>query len=95
MSKLTVKTNHQFRDVVYGYELTDKERKEFDYLTEEELEFRSFARYKGWTYDLNEFTRAPDSFPGWDGIQSDSYFSGVVIKYDETCEQVKLGTYTC
>jgi hypothetical protein len=29
----------------------------------------------------------------WDGYQSDSYFSGVVIKISPDGEQYKIGTY--
>jgi hypothetical protein len=43
--------------------LTKKEKKEFDYYTEEELAFACFVRYKRWVYDLGEFSmiRSPGS----------------------------------
>ncbi len=28
---MNIKTNHQYRDIICGYDLTEKERKEFDY----------------------------------------------------------------
>lgn len=54
-----------------------------------------FFRYKGTLYDLGEFSRiippnskrchptesdAPE-FVGWDGYASDSFFSGILIRY--------------
>jgi hypothetical protein len=95
---LTIKTNNQFRNTLYGYELTAKERAEFDYLTDEEIQDRSFVRYRGWCYDLSEFMRCNlnGSFPewaNWDGYSSDSAFSGVLVKYSADFEQVKLATY--
>jgi hypothetical protein len=101
---LTIKTNRIPRDVLRWHDLTPKERAEFDYLdTEERQDEASFMRYRNWTYDLGEFMRcpadsspAPDSlgFSGWDGYHSDSYFSGILIRYpDSDCEQVIAATY--
>ena len=28
---------------------------------------------------------------GWDGIMTDSYFSAIVIKYNEECDMIKIG----
>lgn len=85
-------TNNHFRDVLYAFELTEKELQQFDYLPEGE---GSFFRYKGQVYDLGEFMRWDNpSSPtrgGWDGFRSDSFFSGIVVKYDEDCERVKVG----
>lgn len=98
----TITTNNVPRDLVYGYELTPKEREEFDYYDTEELESHEFVRYRGWIYDPSEFmavprnTCAPDgieSLQQWDGYQSDSYFSGIVIRYVDGFERVIVGTY--
>lgn len=60
----------------------------------------SFVRYCGHTYDLGEFEWISDVmclhgplFTKWDEYQSDSFFSGVVVRYDENYEQVQVGTY--
>jgi hypothetical protein len=101
----TIRTNNVPRDVLYWYELTDKERAEFDYLeTEEEQAQATFVRYKGWTYDLGDFMRCPSSeqsnpqmrdagFHHWDGYAGDSFFSGVLVRYVDDGERVIMGTY--
>lgn len=73
-------TNNQPRLLLYGYELTDKEKQDFDYL--EDIDSHSFLKYKGTIYDAGEFMRVDNDYlKGWDGYSSDSYFSGVLIKY--------------
>lgn len=70
-------------------------------------EYNRFFRYRGQIYDTNEFVRivkrsdfrggflhcADDDSPllNWDGIQTDSFFSGIVIKLDRDCESVRVG----
>ena len=89
---MTITTNNHFRDILTAYDLTANEIKEFDYLAEGE---GSFFRYKGEVYDLGEFMRwdnpASPTSKDWDGFRSDSYFSGIAVKYDESCEMVKVG----
>lgn len=98
--KMEVITNHHWYDVLSGYELTAKERKEFDYLDDEEIMAPRFFRYRGQVYDLGEFMRVPKDQPwagvnirSWDGYVSDSYFSGVVVRFDEDGERIQVGTY--
>jgi hypothetical protein len=84
VNSITIKTNHRARHTLDWHELTAKERKKFDYLDSDEKQIgATFVRYRGWTYDLGEFTRVPaEMFQGkWDGYSSDSFFSGVLIKY--------------
>lgn len=93
-----IKTNKQWREIVRGWDLTAKERKEFDWMTREELEDCSFVRYRGWTYSLAEFSRCDqmtrDSIlVPWSGYLSDSAFSGVVIKLSKDGERAIMGTY--
>ena len=91
-------TNNVPRPIVYGYELTEKERKEFDYLSNDDLESNSFVRYKGWLYCLSDFLRINDTgqlfTDNWHGYNPDSFFSGTVLRYtDNSCEYVIMGTY--
>ena len=90
---MKITTNNQPRTPLYGYELPPEQRKEFDYLTDEEYETRDFIKYKGNYYDLGEFMCAPESMKPWDGYSAGSYFSGVVIRYDLE-DRVIIGTYT-
>lgn len=96
---MTIKTNNRFRDLIHWYDLSEKERKEFDYLdTEDRQAEAEFVRYRGWIYDLGEFQIIPRNcnwigFEKWSGYLSDSYFSGIVIRYANDFEQVVCGTF--
>lgn len=96
-----IQTNNQPRDILSWYDLTPAEQKEFDYLEEGE---GSFFRYKNQAYDLGEFMRidaniAPhpqrDGWEKWHGYASDSYFSGVLVRYTSDYDQVIVGMYFC
>lgn len=103
---LTIRTNNAPRPILQWSDLSEKERREFDYLdTEQRQQEATFFRYKGNVYDLGEFMRCPDSeqsnpqmraagFHTWDGYHSDSFFSGILVRYtDEWCESVVVGDY--
>ena len=94
---LTVKTNYVPRECTMGQwldgfgglrpgSLYSKLREQFDYLTEDEFDSTEFFQYRGVWYCVGEFIRvvaAPhEHLYGWDGYSSDSYFSGVVMKYN-------------
>lgn len=92
-------TNHQPRPADYGMyfaaSLRQKLLAEFDYLSEEEFDAAEFFQYRGVWYHVGEFLRcASEQFSGWDGYHSDSYFSGIVIKYLYG-EGVIVGRYCC
>ena len=97
-------TNNKPRPLFSGYELTNAERRELDYIAPPDdvetwcEQHNRFFRYRGNVYDIQEFTRIvrqsdrvnpfehgvwEENSPllNWDGIQTDSYFSGVVIRY--------------
>lgn len=95
-------TNHIPRDIIEAYELTSKEQTDFDYLDWNAIkngeDGASFVRYKGNLIDLGEFLTtaslgSPDELKDWQGYMSDSFFSGLVIKYTSDCEQVVIGLY--
>lgn len=93
---VTIRTNNKPRSIIYGYELTTKEKQDFDYL--DDIELSSFVRYKGQVYNLGEFLIITKNMPfydkGWQGYSSDSFFSGLVIKYCPTdSEAVIVGRY--
>lgn len=85
-------TNNQPRQLIYGYELTEKQKQDFDYL--DDIDNNNFIKYKGFIYDVSEFisTYNMDSLKDWDGYSSDSYFSGVLIKIIDS-DTVIMATY--
>lgn len=80
---VTIRTNNVPRPLIYGYDLTERERAEFDYYTPEELDGAEFFRYRGQVYDASQFEQCPHGFfpADWDGYKGDSFFSGILIKY--------------
>ena len=107
MSTLTVKSNYVPRKCTMGQWLDgfgtmnpdtpySKLRSEFDYLTEDEFDQAEFFKYRGVWYCVGDFMQidANSTFDvkRWDGYSSDTYFSGVLMKYqyDGT---VIVGTY--
>lgn len=106
----TIRTNNRPRDLLSGYELTEAERKELDYIEDIDETFNRFFRYQGQVYDTYEFVRivprskvvgfehgVDEDSPllKWAGIQTDSYFSGVVVRYVENFERVVVGVVSC
>ena len=99
MSDLKIRTNNVPRKLVYGYELSAKEREDFDYIDTEDFDSHYFVRYKGSLYDVNEFCTThgmPKDSPltEWDGYHGDSYFSGILIRFTED-DRVVMGQYFC
>ena len=98
---LKVFGNNHAVPIIYGFELSDKEKKDFDYLDEEELENQMFFRYKGQVYDFGEFMRVEGNncpFEGcpikFHGYHADSFFSGILVSYIEhDDENIRVYTY--
>lgn len=96
---MTIRTNHVPRDIIEGFQLTADERAEFDYIDWQAVndgrESASFFRYRGDLYDLGEFVvwdnPASPTRAGWDGFRSDSFFSGLVVRYVDDHERVIVG----
>ena len=93
-------TNNKQRSIIYGFELSDKEKEQFDYL--DDIDECSFFRYKGDIYDMGEFIRIDQSivphpqrsaWENWHGYSSDSFFSGVLVRYAGDYESVIVGRY--
>lgn len=88
---LTIRTNHTPRNILSWGELTTKEQKEFDWDNANECDF---FRYKGNTYCLSEFMRVTTKdLSAWDGYMSDSFFSGILVKFTNENESIIAGTY--
>jgi hypothetical protein len=101
MSELTVITNNVPRDIIEAYELSARERAKFDYLDWQAIErgedSASFFRFKGDIYDLGEFERwsgpAFSPLAKWDGHRSDTFFSGLVVRYCDDHERIIVGRF--
>ena len=94
---LTIKTNRQWRDFTYRYDVPEKVLdSDFDYLDAEET-VDGFFQYRGVWYHLDGFMRlstdAPEGMQGWSGYVSDSFFSGVLIRLSDDGEQYQIATY--
>ena len=87
-------TNNHPRPIIDGWELSLDERQEFDYINwdavERGEESASFVRYRGELIDLGDVMRAEGEIAnlGWDGFNSDTFFSGFAFKYVDNCEYV-------
>ena len=104
MPEIEIRTNSRQRDVVLGHDLTEAERKEFEYLDWSVPDgngwTRDFARYRGQLYDLGDTEGIPQFAPGWDQYVSDSFFSGVLFRYPREGEELDpdhiiCATYYC
>ena len=91
---VTIKTNNQWRDLVYRHDVPAKVlADQFDYQDAEEV-LDGFFHYHGEWYHLDQFMHSDNpAFGDWQGVASDSFFSGVVIKLSKDGEQIKIGTY--
>lgn len=90
-------TNHVPREVVDAWELTPAERSEFDYLDWKAIEqgeaSANFVRYKRELYDLGDLEfPVPEPLRGWDAYVSDTFFSGILVKWIDE-ESVIMGRY--
>ncbi len=100
---VSIRTNNKPRDLLCFADLSEKARKEFDYVDEEEHYSPRFVKYKGTTYDVNDTTtasRMPEPLNSWDSYISDSFFSGVVFRFPcengrTDYERIVVGTYAC
>jgi len=89
---LEIKTDNKRKPFKWIEEVPKSVLKEqFDGIDENERD-----NYKGHWYHLGDFLRisSQDLFPGdWDAYESDSYFSGVLIKLSDDGQEYIAGTY--
>ena len=92
---MKITTNNHFRDIIYVFQLSECERKEFGYYSDEELEYSRFFKYKGHLFTLDDFLRTDGELAekGWQGFSPDSCFSGVCIKFSSDHEKIIVGSF--
>jgi hypothetical protein len=86
-------TNNHPRPLAWLAELPGKVRTEFDYVGDDFD--RRFVQYKGHWYDVYDSQACGvgfDQFKGWDGIVSETFFSGVLFRFADE-DQVIVGSY--
>jgi hypothetical protein len=90
-----IKTNNVPRPIIYGYELSNKERAYFGYMDADDLDDSPFFRYKGEVYSLNDFIRlnSDGELKGWYGYGAYSLFGRMLIKLSNCGDYVTVGTY--
>jgi len=91
---MEIRTNNIPRLLKYGYEMPEKFKADFDYITKEDFDYHSFFVYKRQWYDLSEFMVVQNNeyLKEWDGYSSDSFFSGVVVKIIDD-DSIIVGQY--
>jgi hypothetical protein len=99
MSDITIRTNNTPRAILYWEHLTAKQRDDFDYIdTSQRKDDAEFFEYHGVLYDLHEFSSLRNTgtpqFKQWDGYLSDTYFSGVLIRWSSDHESVVCATFS-
>lgn len=104
---LIITTNNIPREIVDVSQLTRKEREEFDFLDQEEIEkgyhTYSFFRYRGSIHWLGDFLPVSDLSPlsdspfspfrKWHAYRSDSLWDGLLVRYMSDPEQIVVGSY--
>jgi hypothetical protein len=102
-------TNNHQRQMACLAELPDNVRADFDYVNEDERYCPRFVQYKGHWYDVYDaqvITRearypmgwamavTEDSpLASWDGIVSETFFSGVLFRFVVADDEVIVGRY--
>jgi hypothetical protein len=84
-----ITTNNVPRPIIDGWDLTPEEREEFDFIDWAAVEAGNdnpaFFRYRGELYYLGDFMRwdgcGNEELLKWDGYNSDSYSTGLLVRY--------------
>lgn len=90
-TEIEIRSNYHARPLIYGFELTAKEKKDFDYL--EDVDESIFFRYKNQLYDIGEIIRIDENTPFpdfWHGYSSDSFFSGILVRLCDNTDADRL-----
>jgi len=91
---MNIITNNRPRPLACLLDLPEKVRAEFDYVENYDLSYR-FAQYLGCWYDVYDSQACGvgfDQFKGWDGIVSETFFSGVLFRFVGD-DEVIVGRY--
>lgn len=97
---VTIITDHKPRKLWSFEDLPKRWQKEFDYLGDDDKTDARFVKYHRWWYDTFDTQRieredfwSSEQFRQWDSYRSDSYFSGVLFRFDEDLDHVFIGRF--
>jgi len=87
-------SNYHWHPILDAEQLTAKQRADIAYTDDCAPVFL----YRGRAYAIDElyttsFHHAPAWIREWDGYASDSYFSGIVVKFSGDRDAVQIGIY--
>jgi hypothetical protein len=88
-------TNKKPRAMHAVADLPDNVRADFDYVKEDDRYSPRLVRYLGHWYDVYDSQACGvgfDQFKGWDGIVSETFFSGVLFRFVGN-DEVIVGRY--
>lgn len=89
-------TNNQKRELIYGYQLTEKEKQDFDWL--DDIDSEQFVQYQGMIIHIEEFVRlsgdSEESKAGWHGVHGLNAFCGVLVKLIGN-DRIVVGKVVC
>jgi hypothetical protein len=90
---LVIVSDYKPKEIISGYDLTDKEKKDYDFLEPDELDSSySFFRVSGQVYYLGNFMKLDGYRESetrfWDGAEGTSYFSSNLVKYNDSGDSV-------
>ena len=96
MSKPKIITNGHARQTSYWHNLPADEQTFFDY---DGAQNSDYVQYRGEWYDLSEFERVTSRqatlyAAGWQGYMTDTFFSSVLIKYNDDTTVILGYTYS-
>jgi len=89
-------SNYHWRCFISGYDLPDKVKEEFDYVSNINNEF--FMKYCGEYYWLGDFMRiegggTDNIFKDWDCMMSSTAFSGVLVRLHSSFHMYMIGRF--
>lgn len=92
---MNIITNNKPRAMHAVADLSERAQADFDYIMGDDRYSPRLVRYLGAWYDVYDSQACGvgfDQFKGWDGIVSETFFSGVLFRFADE-DQVIVGRY--
>ena len=94
---LQIITNNQTRDLVALADLPESVQSDFDYITDDAIYDNRMFCYRGAWYDIGDMMQIcgdhPSEFSNWHGYESETFFSGILVKLNPIDDTVIVGRY--